>query len=489
MELNHETAKPRRARKPKDEAPAPDTRTMDLIPEPAEAGTVAVLTPIQRAIQALKSDKAEKELKELVAQSVDITAVVDPAGRDQAHRMGMTLKTARTTIQKTGKAAREDAQAFAKAVIAEENRLIEIVTGEEDRIFALRDAFDEAEARKKAEAERIEAERVAAIRAKIAAIAELPAKLAGASSDALHAELTRLATMEPPGDEFAEFLPEVHATINTVGSALHVLYNGAREREAAEARRAAEQEAERQRIADQAEANARAAAALAQQQAEIAEREKVQAEAAAVLKRQQEQQEFALETIDKLKGHAAATGDAYLLEWHRHLAAQDDADVAADWYGMAAPMVAMARDLAVSQLQARINVAVAAELPDLHAEALKENARIDSIKWTTSRGTIGATGFLTLPAEPGPITVTVSNVGSTSSGIEGAPLVSRGQPIEPQYVMTDDDHAPQFDWTTEPEAPTEPQEVLAFRAAVQALQAIRTDAEIRSLLDEELGNE
>src|SRR4051812_22559589 len=118
------------------------------IPEPQELIT---LPPAKRAAVALKSEAAEAHLRELVSKTSAITNVVDLNGRDEAHRAGMMLKNARTTITATGKAAREDATAFSKAVIAEEKRLLEISADEEARVFSLRDAYDAKVAAEKAE--------------------------------------------------------------------------------------------------------------------------------------------------------------------------------------------------------------------------------------------------------------------------------------------------------------------------------------------------
>lgn len=126
---------------------------------------VTALTLPQRAAVALGAAEHETKLRELVKSSADIVAVVDVAGREQAHRIGMTLKNARVAIEKAGKAAREDAQAFSKAVITEEKRLIDIVTDEEGRVFGMRDQFDA-----KLEAERQAA--IAAERARTEAIAD-----------------------------------------------------------------------------------------------------------------------------------------------------------------------------------------------------------------------------------------------------------------------------------------------------------------------------
>lgn len=67
---------------------------------------IATLPPATRAVIVLDSSRAEVQLRGLVTEASAITAVEDAPGRDLAHRTGMRLKTARTTIQKLGKAFR-----------------------------------------------------------------------------------------------------------------------------------------------------------------------------------------------------------------------------------------------------------------------------------------------------------------------------------------------------------------------------------------------
>ncbi len=102
---------------------------------------VTKLPVADRAVIAFDSSKTEIALKEILIETENVKTVIDAAGREQAHRLGMRLKNARIAIEKTGKSAREDAQAFSKAVIDEEKRLKSIIGTEEDRIFLLRDSF------------------------------------------------------------------------------------------------------------------------------------------------------------------------------------------------------------------------------------------------------------------------------------------------------------------------------------------------------------
>lgn len=237
---------------------------------------IATMPPADRAMIVLGSTKTEEHLRGLVEEATTVTAVIDPDGREQAHRLGMKLRTARTTIEKTGKAARDDANAFAKAVIDEQKRLISITEGEEKRVLALRDAYDaKIEAEKEAKRQ-AEAARVAAIREKIDGIRALPLALAGATAEEIAAEQAALKDFEPTEEVFAEFIADCAQARHEALGALSDLHARVTAQEAAaalvqaerlkleEARRQAESElaAERQALAE-------ASAALEKERAEI----------------------------------------------------------------------------------------------------------------------------------------------------------------------------------------------------------------------------
>lgn len=225
------------------------------------------LTVVARAALALGSDKARTELAELVKKSANITEVKNPAGREECHSAAMALVRARTNIEKIGKAARDDATKFSKAVIAEEKALISITQPEEDRLLGLRNAWDEARAAEKAEAERIERERITKIHERIAAIrayadAALQAKTAQAASELIE----RLMAESTEG--FEEFEEEA---ASTRGLTL------ARMAEIRDTK--AEEEAERQRLAAERAELARQQAEAKAQQDKIDADRKVQADA------------------------------------------------------------------------------------------------------------------------------------------------------------------------------------------------------------------
>lgn len=201
---------------------------------------IALLPPADRALIVLNSTKTEADLKAMVEEAATITEIKDKTGREQAHRVGMKLKSARTTIQKTGKSARDDATAFCKAVIDEEKRLIAITEGEEKRVIGLRDAFDE-----KLEAERrAEEARRAEIKEKIEGIRRLPLELAGLSAFEIEAEMQALAAFTPPVEVFGDLTNECHSALAEAVEKLADLHARVLAQETA----AAAIEAERRRI-------------------------------------------------------------------------------------------------------------------------------------------------------------------------------------------------------------------------------------------------
>ncbi|MDB5937472.1 MAG: hypothetical protein JWQ01_4816 [Massilia sp.] len=146
---------------------------------------------------------------------------------------------------------------------------------------AIRESIDRKEVIKAAK-EKVEAERVAAIRAKITDISTLPARNTGSNSATLYAVLAVLADRQIEADEFAELVSEARAAVSVAGPELNAMYAAAKESEQAEADRLAELAAEKRRNAEQAEANRLAAIEnekIANEQA--AERQRMAAQQAA----------------------------------------------------------------------------------------------------------------------------------------------------------------------------------------------------------------
>ena len=229
------------------------------------------LTLVERASTALTSATHEQAIKDLVLKSAGISEVKNADGREQCHSAMMALKTARTTIEKAGKAAREDATAFSKAIIAEEKRLIELAEPEERRLAALRDAWDEKiKAEKEAKAAAARA-RIASLQSAIELIRGAAISMTGKSSEEVEAKIDATKAIEI-GDRFEEFTDEAKAAKAYAMSSLCDLLIRTLAQESEAARIKAEREelarlkaeaAERERIAEEKAESERKAAAAA----------------------------------------------------------------------------------------------------------------------------------------------------------------------------------------------------------------------------------
>lgn len=268
--------------------------------DPASSTQLAPITMEQRAQKALGLVNATEQLTELAAKSASITEITNKAGYDECHAKRMVLKNKRVEIAKTGKAAREDATAFSKAVIAAEQSLIAIISPEEERLQALQQAWDDAREAERAEAARIEAERIQKQKDALAVITGSLSRLFGADVATLDLAAEQLQGFDM--DQFDDvFRPdadkartEALAAIGKARDERAALDLQAaelrrkqeeqeqRDREAAEQRRKDDEaaQAERDRLAAeaQAKADAEAKARREQQEKEDADRAARQAE-------------------------------------------------------------------------------------------------------------------------------------------------------------------------------------------------------------------
>jgi DNA repair exonuclease SbcCD ATPase subunit len=245
---------------------------IDMIEAPEAQTDISTLPPADRAALVLNSTKTEADLKQLATSLKAITLVNSPAGREQAHSLAMTARTARTTIEKLGKAARDDATKFSKAVIAEEDRLIEIIQPEETRVLGLRNAWDAAEAeRKEAELQK-ERDRIAAHQAVIAQIRSYPGLARECRTSAMALQmLEKLWSIDINGlEEFQDAAREARISAD---EQINDIIEAKQAAEAEAARIKAEQEAENARLAAERERleaeRAEAARVQAEQQAEL----------------------------------------------------------------------------------------------------------------------------------------------------------------------------------------------------------------------------
>lgn len=275
---------------------------------------VTALTVIERAELALDATKTAADLRALVAQSQSITAITNRDGRDECHRAAMVAKNARIAVEKTSKEARDEATRFCKGVISIERDLVGIIAPEETRLIALRNGWDDARAAERAAAEQAEWERVAAIRKRIDAIRDLPLELVSKSIAQIAADIHMLECTDV-ADDFAEFTGEAIAVRDASLSKMKTLLASAREVDEVVARmnqriaaeRAAREEAERQaaearRIADEEAAKARAEAKKREQERQIA----IAAERAELARQAAEAKRVADEEAAKARAEAAA---------------------------------------------------------------------------------------------------------------------------------------------------------------------------------------
>ena len=343
------------------------------------------LTLPERAAVALGSSKTEADLRELVKKSVDIVAVSNMAGRDQAHRIGMDLKTARVLIEKTGKAAREDATAFSKAVIAEEKRLVEIITPEEDRVFALRDEWDTKVENERQAKIAAEVERTRLIASAIEGIRERETDVIRIckTAEQTQAEIDALEKLQVTEATFQERFAEAVALKATVLESMRTILSGRVAAEAAEVKRLADAAAEAARIvAERAELEALRAAAAEQARLAKIESDRIAAEQAAEARRLAEQAAAQLAEARRQQEEAAAAARAEQAERDR-VAAQVKEQLEQQAAKLAADRRALEEERA-ADARAKAEAAAALELANNPAPAepaltVQETQPIDTL--------------------------------------------------------------------------------------------------------------
>lgn len=174
------------------------------------------MTVIQRAQVALGTPEYEKQLISLVGRSTSIVAITGPDSYTECRNARIALKRVRVEIEKVGKAAREDAQLFSRGIIAEEKRLVSISSPEEERLHAIETTYDDKINAEKAERERVEAERVAKIKARIQEIGDDAVKALGKPPIVIQAMLAETEDIDI-NDSFAEFKEEaIQAKMATI---------------------------------------------------------------------------------------------------------------------------------------------------------------------------------------------------------------------------------------------------------------------------------
>jgi len=236
---------------------------------------ITALTLPQRAAVALGTAEHEIKLIALAKESADIVAVTNTAGRDQAHRIGMNLRTTRTTIQKIGKDARDDATKFSKAIISEEDRLIAIIQPEEARVIGLRDSFDAEERARKDALIAAERARVDGIQAAITAIRHAAITAAGMSTPWIADRLEFMRAEILSADFFQEFEKNANSAHVAAIGELEILHSGRVVAEAEAARIKQDREAAEAQAKREREELAAAQAKLRADQEAIAEQQRI----------------------------------------------------------------------------------------------------------------------------------------------------------------------------------------------------------------------
>jgi len=251
------------------------------------------LQVIERAEKALGFATRKAELAEMATKSERIVEITNTAGYAECHSARMTLKNTRVDIQKAGKEARDDATKFSKAVIAKEKELIDIIEPEETRLQSIQDAWDAERAAEKAARERAEAERLAAIRARLDAIRNAPLEMLGKPADVIALAIENAKAIDV--SEFAgaeqleaneakavaiDRLVEMHVARITADAEAERLAIEHEKLEAAKAAQAAEQ-AELDRVAREAREEADRVAQVERDRVAAEQRAQAEADAAA----------------------------------------------------------------------------------------------------------------------------------------------------------------------------------------------------------------
>lgn len=227
----------------------------------------------ERAALALASADHEIQLLALAESAKGIDTITNKAGREECHGKLMEIKSARVSIEKTGKAAREDATAFSKAVIAEEKRLISLIEPAESRLAGIRDKWDAAREAERAEAARIEAGRISAIKARIDTIRR--GYIGSLESGLLKSYRDDLSELVISTVEFAEFSGEAMAAKTSALADVNEMISELERREAVMAK-LEEERAELERVRKQEQEELALLRAEAARQAKEAEEKQLE---------------------------------------------------------------------------------------------------------------------------------------------------------------------------------------------------------------------
>lgn len=218
--------------------------------------------------------------------------VATTKGDKEARAARQELVKLRTSLEAKRKEIKAPALAYASAIDSEARRITAEIRALEEPIDQQIKQEEERKAAEKAERERIEQERVSAIKRKIDALRNLPVDSTADSSAELAATLADLKEYQITEAEFAEFKQEADDLCSNVVETLERMHAAALAREE-EAERQAAERAELERLRRKQEEREAAERAEREEEARklAAEREAIARERAELeaLRKQQEQ--------------------------------------------------------------------------------------------------------------------------------------------------------------------------------------------------------
>lgn len=233
----------------------PDFRPVQSPAEALDRAEIANGTPL------VKYSRTEAALADLKARHAGAKFDLTTTAGDKAARAArLELVTLRTTLEKRRKEFKAPALAFGKLIDTEAERITAEIVALETPIDQQIKADEQRRERERAEAARIEAERVAKHHAGIAQIRGWLARCTGQgmTADRIQTGIHMLKTMQFPTETWEEFaVPAAHAQCETL-EAMRLLHAETLAREQAAAA------AEAQRVE-----NARVAAELAEQRRKL----------------------------------------------------------------------------------------------------------------------------------------------------------------------------------------------------------------------------
>ena len=271
------------------ETPLPEI--FDSRDEPAAAGAPAVQPPAASTAVA-KVDLLALAISRFGEWRAGAAALVEryravafdlstATGYAELTKAIAEVRAPRYAAQNVAKASKSELAVISKAVGAEEAAVTAFLDATEKRLVALRDAHDAKVAADKAEAARIEAERIAAHQAKIATIKSFLGRCQGLPAARIALGIEELQG-QVYGDDWQEFAGLALDAKTETLEAMRILRAQTFDREAEAARIEAERKAEADRLAAQREDQARVAAEqaeaarhLAEQRDELARQQKV----------------------------------------------------------------------------------------------------------------------------------------------------------------------------------------------------------------------